>query len=148
MPNISIKCPHCGIVIQVASSVGLEKQQLQCPQCSSRGPVADFLPKFSLKVGCAKHQLHFGRQWVGRKSSGNDAEVQITDEARYMSRKHAIVELCCTAAGVSCTFEEHGANPTVLRGIKLVNDDIVFLAPNDCLKMGDKNMYLANEYEC
>lgn len=145
--NIYIKCPNCGGEPQVASAVGLENKNAPCPQCKQSIAIKDYLPKYSLKVGNDNYQLHFGRQWVGRKKDGNDAEVQIPDETFYMSKKHAIIELRCTAAGVECTFEEHGTNPTTKDGIELVKDDIVYLNINDCLTLGGKKMYLANEFE-
>ena len=144
--NINLKCPHCGGEIQVASAVGLEKKTAQCPLCKETGCLGDFLPKYSLKVGDVNYQLHLGKQWVGRKKAGNDAEVQIEDETLYMSKKHAVVELQCTAAGIECTFEEHGKNPTSMQGVELINDDIIYLNINDCLTLGGKKMYLANEY--
>ena len=63
-----------------------------------------------------------------------------------MSRRHALVHLACAPSGIVCTFEEHGKNPTQLQGIELVNDDIIYLNVNDCLKLGDIKMYLAAAY--
>lgn len=145
--NIFIKCPNCGGELQVASTAGLEDKQAPCPQCMKQNAIRDYLPKLSLKVDDTKHQLHFGRQWVGRRKEGNDAEVQIPDETFYMSKKHAIIEISCTPNGIECTFEEHGKNPTTRGGIELVKDDIIYLNVNDCLTLGGKKMYLANEYE-
>lgn len=145
--NIYIKCPHCGGELQVASAPGLEKKNAPCPQCKVTSPVSDYLPKYSLKVDGCNYQLRFGRQWVGRKKDGNDADVQIPDETRYMSKKHAVIELTCTAAGVECTFEEHGKNPTAKEGVDLIADDIIYLNINDCLTLGGKKMYLANEFK-
>ena len=144
--NINIKCPQCNKEIGVVSTTGLEKKVAECPHCKTKMNIGEFLPKFSLKVGDKSYQLHFGRQWIGRKKEGNDADIQIEDKAGYMSKKHAAVELTCSASGIVCTFEEHGKNPTTLQGIELVNDDIVYLNISDCLKLGDKRMYLANEY--
>ena len=145
--NIFVKCPNCGGELQVTSAVGLEEKNATCPQCKQPNKIKDFLPKLSWRVGDRNYQLRFGCQWVGRKKEGNDAEVQIPDDSRYMSKKHAIMELKCTAAGVECTFEEHGKNPTSKEGITLVEDDIIFLNINDCLTLGTTKMYLANEYE-
>lgn len=144
--NINIRCPQCNGEINVKSAIGLESKIAECPHCHKKMSIGDFLPKLSLKAGERNYQLHFGRQWIGRKKEGNDACIQIEDETRYMSRKHAAIELVCSASGILCTFEEHGRNPTTLQGIELVNDDIVYLNINDCLKLGDKKMYLANEY--
>lgn len=148
MAAIFIKCPNpdCGGELQVASAVGLEKKKTSCPLCNRSYTIGDYLPKFSLNVDGKNYQLHFGRQWVGRRKAGNDAEVQIPDETMYMSKKHAIIELTCTQAGVECTFEEHGKNPTGRDGIKLVKDDIVYLNINDCLTLGGKKMFLAAEF--
>ena len=145
--NIFIKCPHCGEELQVVSAVGLEQKKVSCPKCKQPCTIGECIPKFCLKVEGKKYQLHFGKQWVGRKKEGNTAEVQIPDEKRYMSRKHALIELRCTANGVECTFEEHGTNPTLKDGIELIEDDIIFLFINDCLKLGETRMYLAGEFE-
>lgn len=144
--NIFIKCPHCGGQLQVASAPGLENKSAACPQCKQSASIKDYLPKLSLKLDDQNFQLHFGRQWVGRLKEGSDAEVQIPDETLYMSKKHAVIELQCTANGVECTFEEHGKNPTSKDGIELVKDDIIYLNINDCLTMGSKKMYLTNEF--
>lgn len=145
--NIYIKCPNCGGELQVVSTAGLEEKNATCPQCKQPNTIKNFLPKYSLKVGSDNYQLHFGHQWVGRKKEGNDAKVQIPDETCYMSKKHAIIELHCTNAGIECTFEEHGTNPTSKDGIELVKDDIIYLNINDCLTLGGKKMFLANEFE-
>lgn len=145
--NISLRCPHCNGEIQVACADGLEEKTAECPHCHERGKIGDFRPKYALKVEGRAYGLRLGRQWVGRKKEGNDAEVQIPDETRYMSRKHVLIELKCTAAGIRCTLEEHGKNPTQLQGIELMEGDIVYLNINDCLTMGSQRMYLANEFE-
>lgn len=145
--NIFIKCPYCGIEIRVASCIGLEKQKATCPKCKSNAAINEYLPKYSLKVDGRNYQLHFGRQWIGRKIDGNGAEVQIPDETCYMSRKHAVIELRCTDNGIECTFEEHGKNPTRKDGAELIKDDIIYLDFNDCLTLGGKKMFLANEFE-
>ena len=144
--NINIKCPHCGGELQVASAVGIEERSAPCQHCKQPAPIKDYLPKCSLKVDGKNYQLRFGRQWVGRKKEGNDAEVQIPDETRYMSKKHAVIELRCTANSLECTFEEHGTNPTSMAGVSLMKDDIIYLNINDCLTLGGKKMYLAQEF--
>lgn len=145
--KIFLKCPDCKGVINVESAAGLEDKEAQCPHCQAKHKIGEFLPKYSFKVDGRNYQLHLGRQWVGRQHNASDAEVQIPDESRYMSRRHAIVELKCTANGIRCTFEEHGKNPTSLQGVELCPDDIIYLNVNDCLQMGGKKMYLAHEYQ-
>lgn len=83
---------------------------------------------------------------MGRLKEGNDAEIQIPDDTRYMSRHHAIINVQCTATGLRCTLEEHGKNPTLLQGIELCEDDIVYLNANDCLTLGEQQMYVANDF--
>ena len=145
--NIYIKCPHCGDELQVISNVGIESKKATCPKCKKCMAIGDFLPKYCLNVEGKNYPLHFGRQWVGRLKEGNNAEVQIPDETNYMSRKHAIIELSCTTNGIACTFEEHGKNPTTKEGSELIEGDIVYLNVNDCLSMGGRQMYLADEFE-
>ena len=144
--KIALRCPVCKGEIQVESAVGLEEKNAECPHCHTKQKIGDYLPRYSLRVGTHNYQLHLGRQWVGRQKEGNDAEVQIPDESRYMSRKHAVVELRCTSSGIRCTFEEHGKNPTSLQ-VELIADDIIYLNINDCLQMGGQKMYLAYEYQ-
>ena len=144
--NIFLKCPHCDHEIMVASATGVETKVAECPKCKTKMPLAEFIPKCSLKVGERCFQPRFGPQWVGRQCSTGGADVQIPDPSAYMSRRHALVHLACAPSGIVCTFEEHGKNPTQLQGIELVNDDIVYLNVNDCLKLGDIKMYLAAAY--
>lgn len=141
-----IKCPNCGDKLQVQPAAGLEEKTATCPKCKGKFPIKEFLPQLSFRVDDRNYQLHFGRQWVGRQKEGSDVEVQIPDEQRYMSKQHAIVELYCTAAGIECTFEEHGKNPSKKDGIELVKDDIIYLRTNDCLRLGSKSMYLADVF--
>lgn len=145
--NINIKCPHCGTVSLVNCVSGMEQKSLACPKCQVVSKVGDYLPKLSLRTGDTTHQLHFGKQWVGRESKSNDAEIQMPDATRYMSRHHALIEVTCSAQGLLTTIEEHGKNPTELQGVELTEGDIIYLNVNDCVKMGDRRMYLANEYE-
>lgn len=140
--KIALRCPVCKGEIQVESAVGLEEKNAECPHCHTKQKIGDYLPRYSLRVGTHNYQLHLGRQWVGRQKEGNDAEVQIPDESRYMSRKHAVVELRCTSSGIRCTFEEHGKNPTSLQGVELIADDIIYLNINDCLQMGGQKNVL------
>lgn len=148
MATISIKCPHCGVdTLQINAAEGIENCKVTCAKCQTSLPLGEFIPKYCLKVDNRSYQLHFGSQWVGRKSDDSKADVQIPDNTNYMSRKHAIIELRCTANGVECTFEEHGLNPTKKDGIELIEGDIVYLNINDCLELGGRRMYLANEFE-
>lgn len=144
--KVNLMCPNCRAELMVESADGLEERNVECPHCHTKNQIRQFLPKLSLKVGEKNYQLRFGCQWVGREKVGNDAEIQMSDETRYMSKKHALVEVKCSVKGIMCTFEEHGKNPTSIQGISLIADDIVYLSINDCLTLGSKKMYLANEY--
>ena len=144
--KIDLKCPECGQELAVMSAEGLEDKTTECPKCHRKDQIKNFLPKLALKVGDTAYQLHFGRQWTGRKTEGNDAEVQIVDPTRYMSRKHAAIEVRIRANALECTYEEHGKNPSMIKGVELLEDDIIYLNPNDYLQMGDSKMYLSVEY--
>ena len=144
--NITLKCPACGALISTACVPGIEQKNAECPTCHTKQLLGAYLPKLSMAVGSNTYQLHFGKQWVGRLKEGNDAEIQIPDESRYMSRHHAIISVQCTPAGLRCTLEEHGKNPTLLQGIELCEGDIVYLNANDCLTLGEQQMYIANEF--
>ena len=144
--NIFLKCPGCGVEVGLVAAAGLEDKQVECPRCHRKSLVRDLLPKRSLKVGTHNYQLRLGSQWIGRLTAGNDAELQIPDSNHFMSRRHDLITLSCAADGLRCTFEEHGKNPTSMQGIKLIEDDIIYLNVNDCLMLGDTKMYLAEEY--
>lgn len=145
--NISLKCPHCGTQIAAPATVGLEQKMAECPKCHAKEPVGNYFPRLSLMVGDTKYQLRFGQQWVGRRRENNTAEVQIPDSTCYMSRRHALIEVHVTAAGLECTFEEHGKNPTRIHDVELQEGDIIYLNVNDCLTLGETKMYLANDFE-
>ena len=144
--NITLKCPACGALISTACVPGIEQKNAECPTCHTKQLLGAYLPKLPMAVGSNTCQLHFGKQWVGRLKEGNDAEIQIPDESRYMSRHHAIISVQCTPTGLRCTLEEHGKNPTLLQGIELCEGDIVYLNANDCLTLGEQQMYIANEF--
>lgn len=149
MPHqIKIKCPNpeCGCVLTVSTEGGLEARNVACLHCHNTYPFKKYYPQRSLIANGRKYQLHFGRQWVGRKASNNDAEVQIPGD-NYMSRRHAIIELSCTATGIECTYEDHGRNPTEIGGIELTKEDIIYLNVGDCLVLGRMRMYLAADFE-
>lgn len=145
--NIKLKCPHCKGEITVVATAGLEEKMAECPHCHTKQKIGQFWPCLSLHVEDHRYQLHFGRQEIGRKTPNNTADIQIADPTNYMSRHHAIIQVGCTPNGLSCTFEEHGTNPTTIQGVSLIEDDIVYLNINDCLMLGDCRMYLANEFE-
>ncbi len=144
--NIKLRCPDCQKELVVACATGLEVKSAPCPHCKNGHLISEYLPQYSLNVEGKNYQLKLGRQWIGRMHPKSEADVQMPDPTNYMSRKHAIVELKCTNAGVRCTFEEHGTNPTQLLGIKLIEDDIVYINVNDCLQLGSRKMYLTNEF--
>lgn len=141
-----MRCPNCGQELQLQQQQGLESKSATCPACNEATKVGDYLPKLCFCVNNNNYQLHLGSQWIGRKSSASQAEVQIPDETNYMSKKHALVTVTITANGYSCTFEEHGMNPTKLQNVPLLKDDIVYLNVGDCLELGGRKMYLAAEY--
>lgn len=145
--NIVLKCPICKTIITLAANYGIESKTAECPHCHNKNKIKTYLPKLSIKVGTDLYQLHFGRQWIGRDCDNNDAEVKIPDKDQYMSRKHAVLELTCTPLGIQCTFEEHGKNPTLIQDMELIENDIIYLNPNDCFTLGEKKMYITNEFE-
>lgn len=146
MATIRLKCPHCGTEIDAPAAVGVEKKNAVCPKCNQSSQLGDYLPKLSLKVDDKNYQLHLGKQTVGRKCDAGKADIQIPDETRYMSKTHAEMELKVSAMGIDVLYEEHAMNPTLLQGIELVENDIVYLSVNDCLQLGDVRMYLAPEF--
>lgn len=146
MASIIIKCPVCKGELQISASEGIEERKAACNHCGYQSQIKGYLPKYSIKVEGRSYQLHFGKQWIGREKPGNDAEIQIPEEKLYMSKKHAIIDVCCKTTGVVCTFEEHGLNPTKKGGIELIKDDIIYLSVNDCLTLGSKELYLADEF--
>lgn len=145
--NISLQCPDCKGEIQVVSAAGLEEKSATCPHCKVTHKIGEYFPKLSFRMGNSCYQLRFGKQWIGRKSPSGTADIQISDETRYMSKMHAIITVSCTSIGLKCTLEEHGKNPTHLQSVPLMEDDVVYLNVNDCMELGGQKMYLSSEFE-
>lgn len=145
--GLTLRCPECKGEIQVASIPSLEEKTAECPHCKKKQKIASYLPKICLRKDSHRFQLRFGEQWIGRKAESGTAEVQIPDDTNYMSKRHAIVNVWCSDAGLRCTFEEHGKNPTHIQNVPLINDDIIYLNVGDCLELGGQKMYLASEFE-
>lgn len=116
-----IKCPSCGVVLEVKNSQDEAMKIIKCPKCSTplrvrfkkqEMPSMDAETHLAARGDSAKTQLadgkpstgraailcegktyplHEGLNIVGRKASTSTADVQIDVGDRYMSRQNAAV---------------------------------------------------------
>ena len=77
--NIALKCPHCKGVINVVAAAGLEAKNAECPHCHKKMKIGDFLPCLPPQAHDKRYQSPSRRQWVGRQTSNNTAEIQQPD---------------------------------------------------------------------
>ena len=109
METKKIKCPKCGVVLEVKNSQNEAVKKFKCPRCGvglqvifakpveeeattvygGRKPMQHKQPR--LIFGGQDYALTEGRNVVGRKAETSNATVQIATSDRYMSREHAVI---------------------------------------------------------
>lgn len=123
MQTKRIKCPNCGVILDVKNSHDETERLITCPGCkillkvnfkisepleahtyyapqvnhnSTVTQLAQPLKKHSsLRLIYENHtySLRMGINKVGRKSNSSVADIQIETNDRYMSRQHAIINV-------------------------------------------------------
>lgn len=122
MQTKRIKCPSCGVVLDVKNSKNEEVKQIICPQCRCILQIR-FAPIISNSDGATQlaydangatqlatsthktitsakllfdgisYELEEGQNIIGRKGTTSKATVQIATEDRYMSRQHCAINI-------------------------------------------------------
>ena len=134
MQTKTVKCPSCGVVLEVRNSQNEEVKIIKCPQCGmqlrvrfqqqidevmdaethilGRSEVNDTeIAGLGSSVGKAfivcegrKYELREGMNIVGRKSSTSTADVQLAVADRYISRQNAVIKVRKTCDNLLVTI--------------------------------------------
>lgn len=137
MQTKTVKCPACGVVLEVRNSQNEEVKIIHCPQCKMALRVRfqrqvdepmdaeTHIPGLSedndtviaglgSSAGKAfivcdgrKYELREGDNIVGRKASTTTADVQLAVTDRYISRLNAIVKVRKTGGNLLVTIANY-----------------------------------------
>lgn len=117
-----VKCPSCGVLLDVRNSTGATEKEVSCPNCKSRIVVKfnnanplnsspsseaneqnEFHTSFisgltdgimgKLLYNGQAYPLQMGINSVGRKASSSTSNIQIETSDRSMSRLHSIINV-------------------------------------------------------
>ena len=111
-----IRCPKCGVVLDVRNSKGETEKTFRCPKCgvglrvsfariTEDGHTTVYGGRNSITCrprliyGGEEYLLSEGRNVIGRKALSSTATTQIGTSDRYMSRQHAVVMVSALADG-------------------------------------------------
>ena len=137
MQTKTVKCPSCGVVLEVRNSQNEEVKIINCPQCRMALRVrflrqADepmdaetHIPgrceendteiaglgisagKVFIVCGERKYELQEGNNIVGRKSSTSTADIQLAVADRYISRQNAVIKVRKTSDNLLVTIANY-----------------------------------------
>lgn len=145
MDELRIKCPSCGIILDVRNSKNEAVKRITCPNC--RKPLAVTFrtegqgapQQLTLCYGDACYSLKEGLNVVGKKHPASKADVQIATGDPSLQLEHASVNVVRLANGDSkCVVR-----PMTKSGIVAVDDltllegDAVVLPKGGKLTLGD-----------
>lgn len=147
MEELRIKCPSCGIILEVRNSRHEAVKQIVCPNCKKHLAVnfQDELPPVvpkplgALHYGEAVYPLQEGENIIGVKALQADAEIQIATGDSALLQKHATIHVVRLNNGdckciISKTNEETAVS--VNKQVLATGDKIV-LVPGDQILLGN-----------
>lgn len=164
---VKIGCTKCGAVLSVQYTQGIESKNVTCPICKNKGPFSSFrriddkpddgntqipdtLTKNSdsaqaigtLLIDGQKYPLKLGRNVIGRKASGNNADIQIPANVstKRMSRQHVVIDVKQLGEGCyqhQISLYKPEVNSTYLNNDKINYGDTLLLLNNFTIKFPD-----------
>lgn len=170
MEKKKIKCPSCGVMLEVTNSQNEEEKLIKCPRCGKQLRVrfqkTDDVMDASTCLGngtdgartqlahsdmsAAKafivydgkeYELGMGLNIVGRKAASSTADVQIDTDDRYISRHNAIIRVKRVGGQLLVTITNHkNQNPIQVGTVILQEGDEVMLHDGDEITMGVTKM--------
>lgn len=158
-----IKCPSCGVELDVKNSTGVTVKKIVCPSCGTsldvhfkqpnphQSPpknegdtIIDFptgqIGKLCYKTRC--YDLQIGRNTVGRKAASSTATIQIDSTDKYLSRSHIVIEVTRLHNGSIHTTlsNDRNKNPTYVGSQQVMPSDRIVLNNGDTIKMGQTTL--------
>lgn len=168
MQKTRVKCPSCGVLLDVRNSSGTSEKEISCPNCNSRIVVKFSTPQIApskesvetqefhtsfisgltdgimgkLLYNGQTYSLQMGINSVGRKASTSKATIQIDTSDRSMSRMHSIINVTRMFDGTLRTTIKNADNKniTYVGGQILYDGDTIVLNDGDVIKMGNVNI--------
>ena len=165
-----IKCPKCGVVLEVKNSKNEAVKIFKCPQCgvtlrvrfhdepadnpldahthiadSGKTHIATQKGGLRALIVCnaREYDLSEGRNVVGRKSPKSTADIQIETTDRYMSRHDAIVNVNHANGQLIVSIANYQNKSTIVVGnMEMDEDDEIRLFDGDEFMLGETKMKL------
>lgn len=151
-----VKCPQCGVILEVKNSKNEAVKNFSCPGCHAslsvtfhKEEIDDSITRLpDRKVEHASlpmlisngqaFQLSPGRNIVGRKACTSVADIQIQTDDRLISRHHALIMIDEEPSGGyrARLTNYKNKNLTRVNGVDVVDDDEVILEDGATLLMG------------
>lgn len=149
-----VKCPHCGVALEVQQREGERTRQFACPRCKSvlrvefapaeeadtiLGSSRNAAQRLCLTHAGQEYDLPDGRNIVGRKAATSQATLQIDTPDKTMSRQHAVIVVSSLANGerkaVLCDYQSK--NGIYVDNYIVGEGDEIRLTDGNRIRMGD-----------
>lgn len=151
MEELRIKCPSCGIILDVRNSKEEAVKRIVCPNCQKHLAVtfhespAPVRPSIAaLYFGDAVYQLKEGLQTIGRKDPLSEADIQVATGDASLLLVHAQLKVVARDDGnykyivMPCGHEAS----VLVNSLPLEEGDEVMLNIGDELCLGDTVLLL------
>lgn len=146
MEELRIKCPSCGIILDVRNSKNEDVKRIVCPSCKRHlaitfheQPVPASHTTAVLCFGKAMYQLKEGKQMIGRKDPQSKAEIQIATGDASLLLEHAHLKVVARNDGSNMYIVSPCSHEATLfvNQLPLEEGDEVMLNIGDELRLGD-----------
>lgn len=151
MEELRIKCPSCGIILDVRNSKNEDVKRIVCPGCKKHLAITFHETQVPtsqsvavLFFGKAEYQLKEGTQMIGRKDPQSKAEIQIATGDASLLLEHAHLKVVERNDGSNMYIVSPCSHEATLfvNQLPLEEGDEVMLNIGDELRMGDTVLLL------
>lgn len=161
---IVIKCPQCGSQLSFKPMPNYRQKKVTCPKCKHVAVAGDYHIVYDpgqvakpderedtemasgapvAVIRCVetgeKFPLHMGNNRIGRKAQSPKAEIQFTDNDRYISKLHASISVINAGGRIQLHLRDEGStNGTAINGKAIPPGSIALLGAETPFTMGKK----------